>query len=370
MRVRTNLNAGAEFFSASPATLSALASNAPFGNSSGAAAGDAPDDFRIGLVIENINQRLRVKWHLDNFNNWREAFALHPVGALAHRLWELDALRGLAVGMMTLFHALRGLEIVAPALAWSAWPVWWATKLGLQVFTGTVVVGATAQAANQARAADPLWKRAFYVTGEAVLWAALWAILGAQQAAGAFFMVSGAALSISHARATSPEDRAIHFARLLGRSLGLLTFGALLTVLSLWLVPHMPVWFGTLHLLGSALVLAYPFLNWPAWASLLGGLAIVGLGAAVANIPVGGPLAALGGATLSLDIMPLFPWAGMVILGVYVAKRLYPNGQRAITLPAWEATPLAQWLAKLGRHALDLYLPQLPILMGLHALFG
>jgi uncharacterized membrane protein len=182
--------------------------------------------------------------------------------------------------------------------------------------------------------------------------------------ASAFLALVGVSLALAHRNRLNLQA----FWRRLGVVSGA---AALVTGASLVFAPGAVIWFGILHCIAVASLLALPFVEAPAWASLLiGALAIaipffvhsklfdppalmwLGLGEALPN---------------TLDWRPLFPWAGIVFLGLGVARlpgmidRLAsPNRFRATSAPA-------RALCLAGRRSLPIYLVHQPILMGLVA---
>jgi uncharacterized membrane protein len=147
---------------------------------------------------------------------------------------------------------------------------------------------------------------------------------------------------------------------------------ALVTAASLVFAPGESIFFGILHCIAVASLLAAPLVAAPAWASLAVGLIAIaapflapstlfdppwllwlGLGEALPN---------------TLDWRPLLPWAGVVFLGLGVARTpavlarlMSPKRWRAASAP-WRAACFA------GRHSLPIYLVHQPILIGLTAL--
>ena len=63
---------------------------------------------------------------------------------------------------------------------------------------------------------------------------------------------------------------------------------------------------------------------------------------------------------LTEDYVPLFPWTGVMLLGVAAGHALSRNGFRALAPLAHLPGPLA-WL---GRHSLAVYMLHQPILLG------
>jgi uncharacterized membrane protein len=146
---------------------------------------------------------------------------------------------------------------------------------------------------------------------------------------------------------------------------------ALVTAASIVFAPGQGIWFGILHCIAAASLFALPFVEAPAWASLLaGGTAIVlpffvqstlfdppallwlGLGEALPN---------------TLDWYPLLPWAGVVLIGLGLA-RLPGALPRLISPWRWRAkSGPARGICFAGRHSLVVYLVHQPILIGLVA---
>jgi len=136
------------------------------------------------------------------------------------------------------------------------------------------------------------------------------------------------------------------------------------TVGSYILFPARYIFFGILHCIAVASVLALPLLRRPRVA-LAAGLAIVAAGLALAS-PLFDQraLAWLGFTTMkpaTEDYVPLAPWAGVVLIGIAAGHALVVSRFRAVA-------PLARaprWLAWLGRHSLAVYMVHQPVLLGL-----
>ena len=241
------------------------------------------------------------------------------------RLWEIDALRGVAILMMVLYHLLFDLS------ALGGYPI--------DVYTG-------------------FWR------------------LEARATASLFITLAGVSLVLSYARALGrAAPGASLFPKFLRR--GLTVFGAgLLVTAGTWLLyPAEVVTFGILHFIGAGIVLAYPFLRLGRWNLPLG-LACLAAGIVLQNQNVALPFPWLLWLGLppvryaTFDYFPLLPWFGLILLGVWLGGLLYAGGRRAFPLPDWSGAAPVRTLSFLGRHSLLIYLIHQPLLMGVLLLLG
>ena len=63
-----------------------------------------------------------------------------------------------------------------------------------------------------------------------------------------------------------------------------------------------------------------------------------------------------------MDYEPIFPWFGVVLIGMGLGEFLYPEGVRSFTLPQIPEI-VVRPLAFLGRHSLIIYLVHQPIII-------
>jgi uncharacterized membrane protein len=130
------------------------------------------------------------------------------------------------------------------------------------------------------------------------------------------------------------------------------------------------IYFGILHCIAVASVLARPLVRQPLVALALG-LALVVAGLTLAH-PVFDqrPLSWIGFTTtkpVTEDYVPLAPWAGVVLLGIAVGHALVRTRFRALA----PLSPSPRWLRWLGRHSLAVYMVHQPLLLGaLRVLLG
>jgi uncharacterized membrane protein len=142
----------------------------------------------------------------------------------------------------------------------------------------------------------------------------------------------------------------------------------LLVSLGSWLVfgPRL-IYFGILHFVAAALLVARPLLRLGASNIALGALCVV-FGLTYSNEFFDTPPANIVGFMTfkprTEDYVPLFPWIGVVLVGAGLAARWQRRQWRIpeALVPLNERAP--RWLLFLGTWALTIYLVHQPILLG------
>jgi uncharacterized membrane protein len=181
-----------------------------------------------------------------------------------------------------------------------------------------------------------------------------------------FLSLVGISLTISYAR----SSRAHSFRKYLFRGLKVFGFGLAITLVTYLFIPHEFVVFGILHMIGFSIVAAYLFL--PAarrYLSLVLGAAFLVLGIYLnRQVTISPWLIWLGIPQLGrpmADWYPVLPWFGLVLLGITAGHSLYPRGRRRFSLPEWSHLPVIRQLSFLGRHSLLIYLVHQPVLLAI-----
>lgn len=67
----------------------------------------------------------------------------------------------------------------------------------------------------------------------------------------------------------------------------------------------------------------------------------------------------------AVDFFPIFPWLGVVLLGVFLGNLLYAGNVRRFPLPSWGHRFPFSGLEFLGRHSLLIYMIHQPILLAI-----
>jgi uncharacterized membrane protein len=185
-----------------------------------------------------------------------------------------------------------------------------------------------------------------------------WKLL-ARATAGTFLLVVGVNLVLATRRGLKPWPFL--------RRLALIAASAALVSLVTWLAePGTFVYFGILHAIAVSSVLAIPFLRLPAWINAVVGAVIVVLGNTAAFLALDSPwLVWIGMAAFippTVDYVPIFPWFGVVLLGLAAGRLLAERGSDT-AFARWvpESGP-ARLAVLAGRWSLLIYLVHQPLL--------
>lgn len=131
----------------------------------------------------------------------------------------------------------------------------------------------------------------------------------------------------------------------------------------------MIIWFGVLHCLGACMLLWPVFRKLPVAILAVIGVALAGLGlwldaSVLVSFPWLVPLGLTFPGFTSADYFPLLPHLGFFLLGAVLGKTLYKNKESL--LPRVNAQNFGlRFLQSCGRHSLWIYLLHQPILTGL-----
>jgi len=178
--------------------------------------------------------------------------------------------------------------------------------------------------------------------------------------AGSFLLLAGVGLALAHAQGF----RRLPFLRRL-----LKVGGAALavTLVTFFAFPDSYIFFGILHCIAASSVLALPFLRLPPALTLLVAVLVLAAPSLFTSPALDAPYLdwlGLGSADpMTNDYVPIFPWFGMVLIGIALGKALLP---RAGTwrLARWQArNALTRTLVWAGRQSLPIYLTHQLVLL-------
>jgi uncharacterized membrane protein len=135
------------------------------------------------------------------------------------------------------------------------------------------------------------------------------------------------------------------------------------SVASYLVFPRTFIYFGILHCIAVASILAWPTVRKPLVALVIG-VALIAAGLAYSDPLFDARAFSWLGFTThkpaTEDYVPLAPWAGVVLIGVAAGHAL----ARANFRPLSQLANAPRWLRFLGRHSLVVYMVHQPILLG------
>ncbi len=183
--------------------------------------------------------------------------------------------------------------------------------------------------------------------------------------AGLFVAISGTSMWIAHHRVSGYGKYLARFAKLFG-------LGVLITLTTHLFLREGTIYFGVLHFLGVASIMALPLYRL-GWMNLLlvplflagkfvvdrlhsSNLLLLPLG--ITPVPF-----------FTFDYFPIFPWFGVFLLGVGAGAIAYPDGARRLDFSI-PNNPLVNGISALGRHTLKVYLVHQPVFVGLLLLYA
>lgn len=193
-----------------------------------------------------------------------------------------------------------------------------------------------------------------------------WLIVFGDIAKNLFLLLVGISFVISYDRqvqrgATRKDIRR----KFIPRGLRIIGYGIIITIVTYLFDAQTYVRFGILHLIGVSILLL-PFFVRIRWNTPVA-LICIALGPLVASQSVSTslllPFGLMYPGFMSIDYFPLFPWFGVVLIGLVVGRFVYIDHQWRRAKPYSPSQHWVRWLSFPGRHSLFLYLIHQPIIM-------
>jgi uncharacterized membrane protein len=163
------------------------------------------------------------------------------------------------------------------------------------------------------------------------------------------------------------------FDHFLKRGLKIFFLGMAITLVTYYLIGRGFIIFGILHFIGLAIILAYPFLKLRIVNIFLGFIFIL-IGLYLQSTSFNLTKLFWVGLTsmnfYTLDYFPIFPWFGIVLIGIFLGNSLYPEHRRRIDLPDLSGSLWTRPFNALGRRSLLIYLIHQPAIVTILSLAG
>ncbi|MEF8836097.1 MAG: heparan-alpha-glucosaminide N-acetyltransferase [Candidatus Thermoplasmatota archaeon] len=231
------------------------------------------------------------------------------------RLWEIDFTRGIAILMMITYHAVFNL--------------YYFSEYGIDVHR----LG--------------------------------WRILGRSTAV-LFITLVGISLTLSYSRAKKEKSGKELPLKYLLRGAKIFSWGIIISVITYIFIGEEFIIFGILHFIGTAIIISYPVVRYR-YIPLIFGIISIIIGLYISEMYVTFQwllwigLRPYGFTTV--DYFPIFPWIGVLLLGIFLGHTLYPEGKRKFDSPDLSNLLVIRKFCFLGRNSLKIYLIHQPILL-------
>ncbi len=182
-------------------------------------------------------------------------------------------------------------------------------------------------------------------------------------------LVFGVSLAVSYERARQ-DPEANMLIKYATRAIALFAI-ALGISLATWIYPHEGfIIFGIIHFLAVSVLVGYFFMKF-FYLNLVAGIAVILAGLEISGINVGTNLLVWLGLSYpgvySLDYFPVFPWFGIVLIGIFIGKLLY--AKKLMKMPTIPENRFTRCFSFLGKNALAIYLAHQPVLFGILLLY-
>jgi uncharacterized membrane protein len=182
---------------------------------------------------------------------------------------------------------------------------------------------------------------------------------------GSFLVAAGISLAIAH-------DRGMRRRRFIRRLLIVAVSAVAITGLSYFAFPDELIFFGALHVIAVSSVIGLAFVGLPWYWPALAGVAILAatpLSISAFDTNWLGWIGFMPEPPISRDYAPLFPWLGLLLLGMAATRLAIGSGVLTGGFARWAPRSTGvHWLAVSGRNSLLIYMVHQPILFTM--LFG
>lgn len=189
-----------------------------------------------------------------------------------------------------------------------------------------------------------------------------------------FVFLAGISLAVSYSKAKKVLPEKKLFKKYLRRGFKVFCWGLAITLFTMLFLRNGFVVFGILHFIGLSTILAFPFIKRNNNLNFLFGIVFIAAGLFLQGFRFDFPwllwLGLIPTNFYTVDYFPLFPWFGVVLLGLFFGNRLYNGNARRFEFRDFSKFFLARLFCFLGKHSLSIYLIHQPIIISVLYLSG
>ena len=187
-------------------------------------------------------------------------------------------------------------------------------------------------------------------------------IVAARLIAGSFLFLVGFSLYLAHGRGIRWRPFGVRLVQIIAAA-------ALISVATWLATPDAFIFFGILHSIAVASVLALLFLRAPWWLSALAGVAVVVSRDALRTPMLDAPIWWWSGLSqvipVTNDYVPLFPFFGPVLVGLAAAQLVSGRGWLPVLARPRLVSGPSRLLRFIGRNSLAYYLLHQPVMIAI-----
>jgi uncharacterized membrane protein len=228
------------------------------------------------------------------------------------RFWEIDFLRGIAIIMMIIYHIIFDLT--------------------------------------------------FFGNYNTLVFSNIWYWFGRLTAV-LFILLVGVSLTLSYSR--TKKKKKVNWSKYLKRGLKIFSIGLFISLVTYLIFPKYYIVFGILHFIGLSIIIGYFFIRFK-FSNLILGVLFILSGIYLSKLTFNFYWLLWIGLTpinfQAFDYYPLFPYFGIVLIGIFLGNFLYPNYKRKFNIPELP-TIYTKTICSLGRKSLIIYLIHQPIIL-------
>lgn len=236
---------------------------------------------------------------------------------LYDRFWEIDFLRGIAIIMMIVFHLLFDIDFFG--------------FYQLDLYSGYLL---------------------FFLYSIGII----------------FLLLVGISLSLSYNRVKKIYNKNELFFKFFKRGLKIFLLGLIITFVSWFYLDSGIIIFGVLHCIGLSIILAFPLLKFR-FINLFFGFVFIFIGFFLRIFKFDFYwLVWLGfkpAQFYTVDYFPLFPWFGVILIGLFLGNTFYQNYKRKFRLMNLKNFKIIRFFCFLGRNSLLIYFLHQPIIFSI-----